>query len=127
MIWLTVAKLPSGGVNKPVWLWWSGTGAGPEDLESRARRRWYMSQPNVRSMIQSRGMTLNPFWEGLGGRLRRGCQGWRRGRWLWCGSRDGQEEAEGVDADVVFLTWDLLACGDALTASLFRRRPGISA
>jgi hypothetical protein len=28
---------------------------------------------------------------------------------------------------VVFLTWDLLACVDALTASLFRRRPGISA
>ncbi len=22
-----VERLPSGGVNKPVWLWWSGTGA----------------------------------------------------------------------------------------------------
>ncbi|MET9498153.1 hypothetical protein [Streptomyces sp. NPDC006552] len=24
---LVVEKLPSGGVNKPVWLWWSKTGA----------------------------------------------------------------------------------------------------
>lgn len=27
VIRLTVAKLPSGGVNKPVWLGWSGIGA----------------------------------------------------------------------------------------------------
>lgn len=33
VIRLTVAKLPSGGVNKPVWLWWSGTGATPEDVD----------------------------------------------------------------------------------------------
>ncbi|GAA3283765.1 hypothetical protein GCM10010493_75220 [Streptomyces lavendulae subsp. grasserius] len=32
VIRLAVAKLPSGGVNKPVWLWWSRTGAHPEDV-----------------------------------------------------------------------------------------------
>lgn len=26
-------KLPSGGVNKPVWLWWSGTGAAETDVD----------------------------------------------------------------------------------------------
>ena len=26
-------KLPSGGVNKPVWLWWSGTGATEADVD----------------------------------------------------------------------------------------------
>jgi hypothetical protein len=30
---LAVEKLPSGGVNKPVWLWWSGTGATEADVE----------------------------------------------------------------------------------------------
>ncbi|MER8237528.1 NF041680 family putative transposase [Streptomyces sp. NPDC094049] len=30
---LVVEKLPSGGVNKPVWLWWSETGATPEDVD----------------------------------------------------------------------------------------------
>ncbi len=29
---LVVEKLPSGGVNKPVWLWWSGTGATGADV-----------------------------------------------------------------------------------------------
>ncbi len=33
VIRLTVAKLPSGGVNKPVRLWWSGTGIAPEDVD----------------------------------------------------------------------------------------------
>lgn len=30
---LVVEKLPSGGVNKPVWLWWSGTGATAADVD----------------------------------------------------------------------------------------------
>ncbi|WP_308340622.1 transposase, partial [Streptomyces sp. ISL-112] len=30
---LVVEKLPSGGVNKPVWLWWSETGATPDDVD----------------------------------------------------------------------------------------------
>lgn len=25
--------LPGGGVNRPVWLWWSGTGAATEDVD----------------------------------------------------------------------------------------------
>lgn len=33
VIRLTVEKLPSGGVNKPVWLWWSGTGATTQDVD----------------------------------------------------------------------------------------------
>jgi hypothetical protein len=32
VIRLVVEKLPSGGVNKPVWLWWSGTAATTEDV-----------------------------------------------------------------------------------------------
>ncbi|WEH43350.1 hypothetical protein PZB77_29795 [Streptomyces sp. AM 2-1-1] len=32
VIRLIVEKLPSGGVNKPVWLWWSGTGATSDDV-----------------------------------------------------------------------------------------------
>ncbi|MFJ8024520.1 NF041680 family putative transposase [Streptomyces sp. NPDC096311] len=32
VIRLTVEKLPSGGVNKPVWLWWSGTSATAEGV-----------------------------------------------------------------------------------------------
>jgi hypothetical protein len=27
-----VEKLPSGGVNKPIWLWWSGTAATANDV-----------------------------------------------------------------------------------------------
>ncbi|MFI6056427.1 NF041680 family putative transposase [Streptomyces violascens] len=30
---LAVEKLPSGGVNKPVWLWWSGIDATPADVD----------------------------------------------------------------------------------------------
>lgn len=30
---LETRAIPSGGVNKPVWLWWSGTGAGPQDID----------------------------------------------------------------------------------------------
>ncbi|MET9403318.1 NF041680 family putative transposase [Kitasatospora sp. NPDC002965] len=33
VIRLSVERLPSGGVNKPVWLWWSGTGATPADVD----------------------------------------------------------------------------------------------
>ncbi|MFJ8476057.1 transposase, partial [Kitasatospora sp. NPDC094011] len=33
VIRLAVEKLPSGGVNKPVWLWWSGTGATTADVD----------------------------------------------------------------------------------------------
>ncbi|MEU7317446.1 NF041680 family putative transposase [Streptomyces sp. NPDC007083] len=32
VIRLAVEHLPSGGVNKPVWLWWSGTNATAEDV-----------------------------------------------------------------------------------------------
>ncbi|MEV0292578.1 NF041680 family putative transposase [Nocardia sp. NPDC050710] len=35
---LTVEQLPSGGVNKPVWLWWSGTDATTGDVD----RCWRM-------------------------------------------------------------------------------------
>lgn len=37
VIRLTVAQLPSGGVNKSVWLWCSRTGARPEDVD----RYWH--------------------------------------------------------------------------------------
>ncbi|WP_373317118.1 NF041680 family putative transposase [Streptomyces sulfonofaciens] len=33
VIRLIVEKLPSGGVNKPVWLWWSGTAATEADVD----------------------------------------------------------------------------------------------
>jgi hypothetical protein len=33
VIRLVVEKLPSGGVNKPVWLWWSGTAATAGDVD----------------------------------------------------------------------------------------------
>lgn len=33
VIRLAVEKLPSGGVNRPVWLWWSRTGASTEDVD----------------------------------------------------------------------------------------------
>lgn len=33
VIRLRVEKLPSGGVNKPVWLWWSGVDATEEDVD----------------------------------------------------------------------------------------------
>jgi hypothetical protein len=33
VIRLQVDTLPSGGVNKPVWLWWSGTGATAADVD----------------------------------------------------------------------------------------------
>ncbi|WP_308314341.1 NF041680 family putative transposase [Streptomyces sp. GbtcB7] len=33
VIRLTVENLPSGGVNKPVWLWWSGTSATAEEVD----------------------------------------------------------------------------------------------
>ncbi|WSB38895.1 transposase [Streptomyces scopuliridis] len=33
VIRLAVEHLPSGGVNKPVWLWWSGTGATTADVD----------------------------------------------------------------------------------------------
>lgn len=33
VIRLAVEKLPSGGVNRPVWLWWSRTGAAPNDVD----------------------------------------------------------------------------------------------
>ncbi|WP_231956628.1 transposase, partial [Nocardia sp. 852002-51101_SCH5132738] len=38
VIRLTVEHLPSGGTNKPVWLWWSGTDATPDDID----RCWRM-------------------------------------------------------------------------------------
>jgi hypothetical protein len=38
VIRLRVDHLPSGGVNKPVWLWWSGVDATPDDID----RCWQM-------------------------------------------------------------------------------------
>ncbi|MCX4779409.1 hypothetical protein [Streptomyces sp. NBC_01264] len=35
---MTGEKLPSGGRNKPVWLWWSGTGGAAEEVDRRGSR-----------------------------------------------------------------------------------------
>lgn len=59
VIRLTVAKLPSGGVNKPVWLWWSGTGAAPEDVDRcwRAFLRRFDVEHTFRLLKQPLGWT----------------------------------------------------------------------
>lgn len=59
VIRLTVAKLPSGGVNKPVWLWWSRTGARPEDINRcwQAFLRRFDVEHTFRLLKQTLGWT----------------------------------------------------------------------
>lgn len=59
VIRLTVAKLPSGGVNKPVWLWWSGTGATPADVDRcwQAFLRRFDVEHTFRLLKQTLGWT----------------------------------------------------------------------
>lgn len=48
VIRLAVEKLPSGVVNRPVWLWWSRTGATPADVAGpRAPRSARLSRRSV--------------------------------------------------------------------------------
>ncbi|MCX4808720.1 transposase [Streptomyces sp. NBC_01214] len=59
VIRLTVAQLPSGGVNKPVWLWWSGTGAAPGDVDRcwQAFLRRFDVEHTFRLLKQTLGWT----------------------------------------------------------------------
>lgn len=59
VIRLTVARLPSGGVNKPVWLWWSRTGARPEDVDRcwQAFLRRFDVEHTFRLLKQTLGWT----------------------------------------------------------------------
>lgn len=56
---LTVKKLPSGGVNKPVWLWWSGTGASTGDVDRcwQAFLRRFDVEHTFRLLKQTLGWT----------------------------------------------------------------------
>lgn len=54
VIRLTVAKLPSGGVNKPVWLWWSGTGGAITTSTGAGRHSCEGSTWSTRSGCSSR-------------------------------------------------------------------------
>lgn len=54
VIRLTVERLPSGGVNKPVWLWWSGTGAATGDVDRCWQRFCAASTWSTRSASSSR-------------------------------------------------------------------------
>lgn len=59
VIRLSVEKLPSGGVNKPVWLWWSGTGADPRDVDRcwQAFLRRFDVEHTFRLLKQTLGWT----------------------------------------------------------------------
>ncbi|MFE7098818.1 hypothetical protein [Streptomyces erythrochromogenes] len=59
MIRLTVAKLPSGGVNKPVWRWWSGTGRATDDVDRcwQAFLRRFDVEHTIRLLKQTLGWT----------------------------------------------------------------------
>lgn len=59
MIGLSVEKLLSGGVNKPVWLWWSGTGADPQEIDRcwQAFLRRFDVEHTFRLLQQTRGWT----------------------------------------------------------------------
>ncbi|WP_331739828.1 transposase (plasmid) [Streptomyces goshikiensis] len=59
VIRLAVAKLPSGGVNKPVWLWWSGTGGRPADVDRcwQAFLRRFDVEHTFRLLKQTLGWT----------------------------------------------------------------------
>lgn len=59
VIRLTVAKLPSGGVNKPVWLWRSGTGGATDDVDRcwQAFLRRFDVEHTFRLLKQTLGWT----------------------------------------------------------------------
>ncbi|MFD5423875.1 NF041680 family putative transposase [Streptomyces sp. NPDC127069] len=59
VIRLSVEKLPSGGVNKPVWLWWSGTGAEPQEVDRcwQAFLRRFDVEHTFRLLKQTLGWT----------------------------------------------------------------------
>ncbi|KPH99340.1 hypothetical protein OV450_5278 [Actinobacteria bacterium OV450] len=59
VIRLSVEKLPSGGVNKPVWLWWSGTSADPTDVDRcwQAFLRRFDVEHTFRLLKQTLGWT----------------------------------------------------------------------
>ncbi len=59
VIRLTVAKLPSGSVNKPVWLWWSGTGGATDDVDRcwQAFLRRFDVEHTFRLLEQTLGWT----------------------------------------------------------------------
>ena len=54
MIRLRVEHLPSGGSNKPVWLWWSGTGATAADVDRSGRHSSDASTSSTLSACSSR-------------------------------------------------------------------------
>ncbi len=56
VIRLSVEKLPSGVVNKHVWLWWSGTGADPQEVD----RCWqaFLRRFDVEHTFRLRKQTL---------------------------------------------------------------------
>ncbi|MEU0002539.1 NF041680 family putative transposase [Streptomyces microflavus] len=59
VIRLTVEHLPSGGVNKPVWLWWSRTGATEADVDRcwQAFLRRFDIEHTFRMLKQTLGWT----------------------------------------------------------------------
>ncbi|MFB8236249.1 NF041680 family putative transposase [Kitasatospora purpeofusca] len=59
VIRLAVEKLPSGGVNRPVWLWWSRTGASAEDVDRcwQAFLRRFDLEHTFRLLKQTLGWT----------------------------------------------------------------------
>lgn len=59
VIRLAVEKLPSGGVNKPVWLWWSGTDATLQDVDRcwQSFLRRFDIEHNFRFWKQTLGWT----------------------------------------------------------------------
>jgi hypothetical protein len=62
VIRLAVEKLPSGGVNKPVWLWWSGTAATTADVDrcwQSFLRRFDLEHP-FRLFKQTLGVDQTP-------------------------------------------------------------------
>lgn len=59
VIRLAVEHLPSGGINKPVWLWWSRTGATPADVDRcwQAFLRRFGIEHTFRMLKQTLGWT----------------------------------------------------------------------
>lgn len=59
VIRLAVEKLPSGGVNRPVWLWWSSTGATAADIDRcwQACLRRFDMEHTFRLLKQTLGWT----------------------------------------------------------------------
>jgi hypothetical protein len=63
VIRLTVEKLPSGGVNKPLWLWWSKTGATEVDVDRcwQSFLRRFDLEHTFRALKQTLGWTRPRF------------------------------------------------------------------